>query len=142
MKSSEIRTEFLKFFEKKGHIIKPPASVVPQDDPTLLFTGAGMNQFKKEFLGVGDKKLKKAATCQKCFRTSDIDIIGRSPLHHTFFEMLGNFSFGDYFKEEAIQWAWQFVTEVFKLPQENIWISVYKEDEEAYKIWNKKIGVK
>ena len=142
MKSSEIRTEFLRFFERKGHIIKPPSSLIPQDDPTLLFTGAGMNQFKKEFLGIGDKKLKRAATCQKCFRTSDIEIIGRSPLHHTFFEMLGNFSFGDYFKEEAIAWAWQFVTEIFKLPEESIWISVYEDDEEAYKLWNKKIGVK
>ncbi|MBU0534183.1 MAG: alanine--tRNA ligase [Candidatus Omnitrophica bacterium] len=142
MKSSEIRTEFLRFFEKKGHIIKPPSSLVPQDDPTLLFTGAGMNQFKKEFLGVGDKKLKRVTTCQKCFRTSDIEIIGKSPLHHTFFEMLGNFSFGDYFKEEAIQWAWQFVTETFKLSEESIWISVYEDDEEAYRIWSKEIGVK
>ncbi|MDD5454860.1 MAG: alanine--tRNA ligase [Candidatus Ratteibacteria bacterium] len=142
MESSRIRTEFLDFFKKHGHIIKPPSSLIPKDDPTLLFTSAGMNQFKKEFLGLGDRKLKRAATCQKCFRTSDIDIIGKSPLHHTFFEMLGNFSFGDYFKEEAIQWAWQFVTEVFKIPQENIWISVYKEDNEAYKIWDKEIGIK
>ncbi len=142
MESSKIRTEFLNFFKKKGHIIKPPSSLIPKDDPTLLFTGAGMNQFKKEFLGIGDKKLKRVTTCQKCFRTSDIEIIGRSPLHHTFFEMLGNFSFGDYFKEEAIQWAWQFVTEVFKLQKESIWISIYKDDEEAYRIWNKEIGIK
>jgi len=141
MHSNEIRESFLKFFKSKGHIIKPASSLVPKDDPTLLFTGAGMNQFKKEFLGIGDKKLKRAATCQKCFRTSDIDIIGKSPLHHTFFEMLGNFSFGDYFKEDAIKWAWQFVTEVLKIPQENIWISVYKEDEEAYQIWTKEIGI-
>lgn len=141
MHSSQIRENFLQFFKSKGHIIKPASSLIPQDDPTLLFTGAGMNQFKKEFLGIGDKKLKRAATCQKCFRTSDIEIIGKSPLHHTFFEMLGNFSFGDYFKEEAIQWAWQFVTEVFKIPQENIWITIYEEDNEAHKIWAKEIGI-
>ncbi len=141
MHSNEIRENFLNFFKSKGHIIKPASSLIPQDDPTLLFTGAGMNQFKKEFLGIGDKKLKRAATCQKCFRTSDIDIIGKSPLHHTFFEMLGNFSFGDYFKEEAIKWAWKFVTETFKIPQENIWITIYKEDDEAHKIWTKEIGI-
>ena len=142
MDSNQIRENFLKFFKAKGHIIKSPSSLIPHDDPTLLFTGAGMNQFKKEFLGTGDKKLKRVTTCQKCFRTSDIEIIGISPLHHTFFEMLGNFSFGDYFKEEAIQWAWQFVTEVFKLPKESIWISIYEDDEEAHKIWNKEIGIK
>lgn len=142
MNSQQIRESFLNFFESKKHVIKPAASLIPQNDPTLLFTGAGMNQFKKEFLGVGDKKLKRAATCQKCFRTSDIDIIGISPLHHTFFEMLGNFSFGDYFKEDAIKWAWEFVTEVFKIKKESIWITVYKDDDEARKIWSKETDVK
>ncbi len=142
MKGEEIRKIFLDFFKKKKHIIKESAPLVPKDDPTLLFTGAGMNQFKKEFLGIGDPELKRVATCQVCFRTSDIEMVGQTGRHHTFFEMLGNFSFGDYFKEEAIAWAWEFVREVFRIPEEKIWITIYREDEEAFYIWRDKIGVK
>ncbi|HIE43964.1 MAG TPA: alanine--tRNA ligase, partial [Candidatus Omnitrophica bacterium] len=141
MDSHSIRASFLNFFKERGHTVKEPSSLIPEDDPTLLFTGAGMNQFKKEFLGIGEKTLKRAATCQKCFRTSDIDTIGKSSLHHTFFEMLGNFSFGDYFKKEAILWAWQFVREVFRLSEKSLWISIYVEDEESFRIWRDEVGV-
>ena len=129
------------FFRKKGHVVKESASLIPHNDPTLLFTGAGMNQFKKEFLGLGDTSLKRATTCQKCFRTSDIEEVGKTGRHHTFFEMLGNFSFGDYFKEEAIIWAWEYVREILKIPEEALWITIFKDDEESYKIWREKVGV-
>lgn len=142
MRSEEIREVFLDFFRKKGHVIKDSAPLIPQDDPTLLFTTAGMNQFKKEFLGKGDPALRRVATCQKCLRTSDIQEVGKTGRHHTFFEMLGNFSFGDYFKEEAILWAWELVRETFRIPEEKLWITIYKEDEEAFRIWKEKVGVK
>ena len=144
MTAAEIRTAFLKFFESKGHPIVASSPVIPQDDPTLLFTNAGMNQFKDNFLGL-DKSLKRATTAQKCIRAggkhNDLDNVGYTARHHTFFEMLGNFSFGDYFKREAISWAWELLTTVYKLSPERLWVTVYIEDDEAYDIWNKEIGV-
>jgi len=141
METNVIRRKYLSFFEKKGHLIFPGDSLVPEDDPTLLFTGAGMNQFKDMFLGKGKLDVKRATTCQKCIRTGDIDNVGRTPMHHTFFEMLGNFSFGDYFKLEAIEMAWEFMLNEMKLPEERVSVSVYLDDEESYDIWLKKIGI-
>jgi alanyl-tRNA synthetase len=145
MKSSEIRDKFLKFFESKGHTIVPSSPVVPGDDPTLLFTNAGMNQFKDVFLGFDKRPYTRATTSQKCIRAggkhNDLENVGYTARHHTFFEMLGNFSFGDYFKQDAIAYAWELLTDVFKLPKEKLWVTVYAEDDEAYEIWNKKIGV-
>ncbi|ARN20577.1 alanine--tRNA ligase [Piscinibacter gummiphilus] len=145
MKASEIRSQFLKFFEAKGHTIVPSSPVVPGDDPTLLFTNAGMNQFKDVFLGFDKRPYSRATTSQKCIRAggkhNDLDNVGYTARHHTFFEMLGNFSFGDYFKHDAIQYAWELLTEVYKLPKEKLWVTVYAEDDEAYEIWNKTVGV-
>jgi alanyl-tRNA synthetase len=145
MKASEIRQSFLKFFESKGHTIVASSPVVPGDDPTLLFTNAGMNQFKDVFLGFDKRPYSRAATSQKCIRAggkhNDLDNVGYTARHHTFFEMLGNFSFGGYFKHDAIQYAWELLTEVFKLPKEKLWVTVYAEDDEAYEIWNKVVGV-
>ncbi|MEC4718555.1 alanine--tRNA ligase [Noviherbaspirillum sp. CPCC 100848] len=145
MKSSEIREKFLKYFESKGHTIVASSPVVPGDDPTLLFTNAGMNQFKDVFLGFDKRPYTRATTSQKCIRAggkhNDLENVGYTARHHTFFEMLGNFSFGDYFKHDAIQYAWELLTEVFKLPKEKLWVTVYAEDDEAYDIWNKTVGV-
>jgi len=141
MKTNVIRRKFLSFFEKKGHSLFPSDSLVPEDDPTLLFTGAGMNQFKDMFLGKGTLGVKSATTCQKCIRTGDIENVGKTPMHHTFFEMLGNFSFGDYFKLEAIEMAWEFMLNEMKLPKERLSVSIYLDDEESYDIWLKKIGI-
>ncbi len=145
MKASEIRSQFLKFFESKGHAIVASSPVVPGDDPTLLFTNAGMNQFKDVFLGFDKRPYNRAATSQKCIRAggkhNDLENVGYTARHHTFFEMLGNFSFGDYFKHDAIQYAWELLTEVFKLPKDKLWVTVYAEDDEAYEIWNKMVGV-
>ncbi len=140
MKSSELRRRFLEFFRKRDHAILPSDSLIPAKDPTLLFTGAGMNPFKDYFLGV-KKDLKRAATCQKCFRTGDVEQVGRTPAHLTFFEMLGNFSFGDYFKKEAVGFAWEFLTEDLRLPADRLWASVYEKDDEAAGIWEKQIGL-
>ena len=140
MHSSEIRDKFLKFFEEKGHLIAPSDSLVP-DDPTLLFTSAGMVQFKPYFIGERVPPRTRVATSQKCLRTGDLEIVGTTPFHHTFFEMLGNFSFGDYFKDEAITWAWEFITEVLGLPPGKLWVSVYENDDEAVEIWEKKVGI-
>jgi alanyl-tRNA synthetase len=134
MKTDEIRTRFLKFFEARGHTIVPSDSLIPAKDPSILFTGAGMNQFKEQFLGC-NLTFRRAATSQKCLRTADLENVGRTSGHHTFFEMLGNFSFGDYFKKEAIAWAWEFLTEDLRLPKESLSVSIYIEDEEAYNIW-------
>ncbi len=144
MTAAEIRAAYLKFFQSKGHTLVKSSPVVPHDDPTLLFTNAGMNQFKANFLGL-DRSLNRATTSQKCIRAggkhNDLDNVGYTARHHTFFEMLGNFSFGDYFKREAIGWAWELLTTVYHLPPERLWVTVYQEDDEAYDIWNKEIGV-
>ena len=145
MKSSEIRQKFLDFFASKGHTIVPSSSLVPLDDPTLLFANAGMNQFKDVFLGFDKRPYTRAASSQKCVRAggkhNDLENVGYTARHHTFFEMLGNFSFGDYFKQDAIRYAWELLTEVYKLPSEKLWVTVYAEDDEAYDIWTKEIGV-
>lgn len=140
MTSNELRQRFLDFFASRGHRIVPSYSLVPKADPTLLFTSAGMNQFKEEFMG-RVKGFNRAATCQKCLRTDDIEKVGKTAGHHTFFEMLGNFSFGDYFKEEAILWAWEFLTEELRLKEEDLWVSVYRDDQVSYDIWRQKAGV-
>lgn len=145
MKASEIRSTFLKFFESKGHTIVASSPVVPGDDPTLLFTNAGMNQFKDVFLGFDKRPYSRATTAQKCIRAggkhNDLENVGYTARHHTFFEMLGNFSFGDYFKRDAIKYAWELLTVNFELPADKLWVTVYAEDDEAYEIWNKDIGV-
>jgi len=145
MTSQEIREQFLEFFKSKQHKIVPSAPVVPFDDPTLLFINAGMNQFKDVFLGSGSRDYKRAADTQKCIRVSgkhnDLEEVGRDTYHHTFFEMLGNWSFGDYYKEEAITWAWELLTEVWKLPKERLWATVYKTDDEALDLWKTKTDI-
>jgi alanyl-tRNA synthetase len=145
MKAAEIRSTFLKFFESKGHTIVPSSPVVPGDDPTLLFTNAGMNQFKDVFLGFDKRPYTRAATAQKCIRAggkhNDLENVGYTARHHTFFEMLGNFSFGDYFKRDALVYAWELLTGHFKLPADRLWATVYAEDDEAYDIWVKVIGL-
>lgn len=143
--SNEIRQAFLDFFASKGHAVVASSSLVPHGDPTLLFTNAGMNQFKDVFLGFDKRPYSRAASSQKCVRAggkhNDLENVGYTARHHTFFEMLGNFSFGDYFKEDAISYAWELLTDVFKLPKDKLTVTVYAEDDEAYDIWNKKIGV-
>ncbi|MBK9395292.1 MAG: alanine--tRNA ligase [Uliginosibacterium sp.] len=145
MKAAEIRSAFLKYFESKGHQVVASSPVVPGDDPTLLFTNAGMNQFKDVFLGFDKRPYTRAATAQKCIRAggkhNDLENVGYTARHHTFFEMLGNFSFGDYFKRDALKYAWELLTEVFKLPKDKLWVTVYAEDDEAFDIWTKEIGV-
>ena len=145
MKSAEIREKFLKFFESKGHQIVASSSLVPHDDPTLLFTNAGMNQFKDVFLGFDKRAYVRATSSQKCVRAggkhNDLENVGYTARHHTYFEMLGNFSFGDYFKVDAIKYAWELLTEVYELPAERLWVTVYAEDDEAYDIWHTVIGV-
>jgi alanyl-tRNA synthetase len=141
MTANEVRNSFLKFFEGKSHTIVPSAPVIPYDDPTLLFTNAGMNQFKDVFLGTGKREYTRVADSQKCIRVSgkhnDLEEVGKDTYHHTFFEMLGNWSFGDYYKKEAITWAWELLTEVWKLPKNRLWATVYKTDDEADECWKK-----
>ena len=145
MNSNEIREAFLKFFENKGHKRVASSSLVPAEDPTLLFTNAGMNQFKSVFEGKEKRDYTCAVSCQKCVRAggkhNDLDNVGYTARHNTFFEMLGNFSFSEYFKKEAIEYAWEFLTEVLKLPVDKLYVSVFREDDEAFDIWNKHIGI-
>ena len=145
MKAAEIRATFLSFFKGKGHQVVASSPVVPGDDPTLLFTNAGMNQFKDVFLGFDKRPYTRAATAQKCIRAggkhNDLENVGYTARHHTFFEMLGNFSFGDYFKRDAMKYAWELLTVHFKLPADKLWATVYAEDDEAYDIWVKEVGL-
>ena len=145
MKSSEIRTSFLEFFRSKGHTIVPSSSLVPANDPTLLFVNSGMVQFKDVFLGKEKRPYKRATTAQRSLRAggkhNDLENVGYTARHHTFFEMLGNFSFGDYFKKDAIAFAWELLTKVYKLPPERLWTTVYQTDDEAYELWTKMVGV-
>jgi len=142
MTGSELRDSFLKFFEGKGHKILPSASLIPANDPSLLWTAAGMVPFKPYFTGAAIPETRRVTTCQKCLRTPDIESVGRTARHHTFFEMLGNFSFGDYFKKEAIPWAWEFVTGVLGIPAEKLWITIYLDDDEAFEIWHRDVGIR
>jgi len=145
MNAAEIRSRFLKYYEKNGHTVVESSTLVPKDDPSLLFTNAGMVQFKKVFLGQEKRPYVRATTSQKCLRVggkhNDLENVGRTARHHTFFEMLGNFSFGDYFKADAIKFAWTFITEELKLPKENLYVSIYKDDDEAGELWQKVAGV-
>ncbi|WEM42774.1 alanine--tRNA ligase [Photobacterium sp. DA100] len=145
MSTDEIRRAFLAFFESKGHQVVESSSLVPANDPTLLFTNAGMNQFKDTFLGLEKRNYTRATTAQRCVRAggkhNDLENVGFTARHHTFFEMLGNFSFGDYFKQDAIKFAWEFLTVTLKLPQDRLLVTVYETDDEAFEIWNKEVGV-
>ncbi|MHB8138450.1 MAG: alanine--tRNA ligase [Smithellaceae bacterium] len=140
-----IRESFIKFFESKGHTRVASSSLIPKDDPTLLFTNAGMVQFKNAFLGLENRGYTRAVSCQKCARAggkhNDLENVGVTARHHTFFEMLGNFSFGDYFKEDAISWAWEYLIDVVKLPKEKLWVTIFENDDEAFKIWHEKMNV-
>ena len=141
MISQDIRRNFLQFFKNKKHSIISSSSVVPHEDPSLLFINAGMNQFKDVFLGKSKRDYTRAATSQKCIRVggkhNDLENVGHTSRHLTFFEMLGNFSFGDYFKEQAIAYAWEVSTEVFKLPENLIWVTIFEDDDEAFELWRK-----
>src|SRR5512136_3325183 len=145
MTSNELRASFLQYFERQGHQIVASSSLVPHEDPTLLFTNAGMNQFKDVFLGFDKRPYTRATTSQKCVRAggkhNDLENVGYTARHHTFFEMLGNFSFGDYFKEGAIGYAWDLLTNVYKVDASRLIVSVHHTDDEAYAIWRDKIGV-
>ncbi|HOP99767.1 alanine--tRNA ligase [Acetivibrio clariflavus] len=138
---NELRERYLKFFEGKGHLRLPSFSLIPQNDPSLLLINSGMAPLKPYFTGKEEPPRRRVTTCQKCIRTPDIENVGKTARHGTFFEMLGNFSFGDYFKKEAIPWAWEFVTQELKMPVDRLWVSIYEEDDEAFEIWNKDVGV-
>src|SRR3979490_2089705 len=142
---NEIRSHYLDFFEKNGHTRVPPSPLVPRNDPTLMFTNAGMVQFKNVFTGVEKRSYARATTSQKCVRAggkhNDLDNVGYTARHHTFFEMLGNFSFGDYFKDRAIELAWNLITKEFGLPKERLTITVFSEDDQAFDLWKKIAGL-
>ena len=145
MTGNEIRQKFLDYFQRQGHQIVRSSSLVPADDPTLLFTNAGMVQFKRAFLGDEKRSYKRAVTSQKCVRAggkhNDLENVGYTARHHTFFEMLGNFSFGDYFKEKAIEFGWDLLTRGFGLPADKLWVSIYLDDDEAFELWQRVVGV-
>ena len=141
MTGNEIRSRFLKFFEDRGHLMLPSASLIPHDDPTLLLIGAGMAPFKPFFTGKMKPPSPRVTTCQKCVRTGDIENVGHTARHHTYFEMLGNFSFGDYFKKEIIPWSWEFLTKELGIPGDKLWITIHTEDDEAFDIWHKVVGI-
>ena len=141
MKGNELRQAYLQFFESKGHLKLDSFSLIPENDPSLLLIGAGMAPLKPFFTGKLVPPRTRVTTCQKCIRTGDIENVGRTARHHTFFEMLGNFSFGDYFKKDAIHWAWEFLTEVIKLDKEKLYVTVYPDDQEAYDVWHKEVGL-
>jgi len=140
MTGSEIRKKYLEYFESKGHTVVKSSSLIPRNDPTLLFTNAGMVQFKDVFLGLDKRDYKRATSSQKCVRAggkhNDLENVGYTSRHHTFFEMLGNFSFGDYFKKEAIEFAWELITKVFKLPQDKLWVTVTRPRTSGGKSWD------
>jgi alanyl-tRNA synthetase len=139
--TQEIRDEFIRFFAERDHRHIPSSPLVPLDDPSLLFTSAGMVQFKPMFAAKGKLPYTRATSVQKCFRATDLEVVGHTPRHLSFFEMLGNFSFGDYFKREAIVWAWEFVVDVLEMNPSKLWASVYLDDDEAAGIWEKETGV-
>ena len=145
MTAREIRKSFLDFFQSKGHTLVPSSSLVPYNDNTLLFTNAGMVQFKDTFLGLEKRDYTRATTAQRCVRAggkhNDLDTVGRTARHHTFFEMLGNFSFGDYFKRDAITFAWEFLTKVLEMPKDKLYVTVYEEDDEARELWHEISGM-
>ena len=145
MKSKDIRKAFLDYFSSRGHEAVRSSSLIPKNDPTLLFTNAGMVQFKSVFLGEEKRQYTRAVSCQKCLRAggkhSDLENVGHTSRHHTFFEMLGNFSFGDYFKKDAILFGWELLTGIFKLPKDRLWVSVYEKDDEAEKLWKDLTGI-
>jgi len=145
MNVSEIREKFLRYFESKGHTIVASSPLVPANDPTLLFTNSGMVQFKDVFLGREQRPYKRATSSQRSVRAggkhNDLENVGYTARHHTFFEMLGNFSFGDYFKRDAIHYAWELLTKVYQLPAERLWVTVYQDDDEAFEIWANEVGV-
>ncbi|MEE9124911.1 MAG: alanine--tRNA ligase-related protein, partial [candidate division NC10 bacterium] len=145
MSGPEVRQSFLDYFASRGHATVPSSSLVPKADPTLLFTNAGMVQFKDCFLGLDKREYNRATSCQKCVRAggkhNDLENVGRTARHHTFFEMLGNFSFGDYFKEAAIAYAWEWMTVDLGLPPERLWATIYTDDDEAFQLWQKIAGL-
>src|SRR4026209_848683 len=145
MKSAELRSSFLEYFKSKGHAIVASSSLVPANDPTLLFVNSGMVQFKDVFLGKDKRAYSRATTAQRSLRAggkhNDLENVGYTACHHTFFEMLGNFSFGAYFKKDAIPFAWELLTQVYKLPADRLWATVYQTDDEAYELWTRMIGL-
>jgi len=145
LSANDLRQSFLEYFGKNGHTTVPSTPLIPQADPTLLFTNAGMNQFKRIFLGEETFSYTRAVSVQKCMRAggkhNDLENVGYTRRHHTFFEMLGNFSFGDYFKEDAIRFGWEYLTTTLKLPPDRLWVTVYQDDDEAHRLWEQKIGI-